>query len=168
MEYVLNWMVLLLSIGGIILVAVVCWLDFVRGSRRAQEIVPQVADAPIPALVTAEVPPGPFVELSYCRGGAVEHVQRVSAGQPGYIGTEAYAGLGAGMPVRCVEIGWRGGQFYFCNLDWQTPVSVLNEQGEEVEAPMGQALPLRDGAELRLSGSGGWTIRCRICEDGQG
>jgi len=165
MEYVLNWLVLLLSLGGIALVAIVCYADMVRGAARAPAPAPTAPEESAASQSPSRQAAGPFLELTYCRDGAAEHVQRVPMGQTGYIGTESYAGLGGGMPVRGVEVIWRDGRPRFCNLDWQTEVLLRNAQGAQIEAPMAQELRLDDGAELCLPG--GWTIQCRICEGGE-
>jgi hypothetical protein len=100
------------------------------------------------------------LELSYVRDGFVAHVQRVNAGDTGYIGTESYPGLGAGMPVRYVEIRSAGDGFSCCNLDWQSPMSLRSGVGGELDAAPGQRVGVADGDELILAD--GWTIRCRI------
>jgi hypothetical protein len=164
MELVFNWMVLLLSLGGIAIIALVCYVDLIRSTARVSDMTPTSADQPLVRheAGSAKVSGGPSLEMSYCRDGIVHHVQLIPAGQPGYIGTESYAGFGAGMPVRCAEVVFNNQAFTCTNLDWQTQLVVRNESGEDTDIQMGQTELISNGTELHLQG--GWIIQCRVFE----
>jgi hypothetical protein len=164
MEYVLNWMVLLLTLGALALVALVCYADLRRPNAPVAEASVQAVEIPDqPQIQQQQTISGPYIELIYRQGEDTEYVQRVGDGSKGYIGTESYPKLGSGMPVRYIEIAGQGGKFTASNLDWQMPVVVRGEDTGEFEASMGQVVELSDGAELALPE--GWTIECRIVKE---
>lgn len=164
MEYLLNWTVLLISLGAIVLVAVLSYFDLLRtGARPVETIKEHIYAAPAGEPIVLLNESGSFVELSYYRDGAIEHVQRVYADQTGYIGTESYPALGPGMPVRLIEILFNNNGYSCTNLDWQADVSVREEGKSEIALPMGQSMRFNNDAEFHLPE--GWIIRCRVCEE---
>ncbi|HOM70639.1 MAG TPA: hypothetical protein PLU88_13290 [Armatimonadota bacterium] len=161
MEYVLNWLVLILALGAILLVAFLCYADITRRSDHSPEsrAVTHVEYTAEPSTVAA-ASDGMYVELAYCRNDVVEHVQKVYPYEAGYVGTESYPAMGAGMPVRCLEVCWRNGDLVCCNLDWQTQVGLPDENGELIAIEIGQSVVIDDGAELHVGND--WVIRCTI------
>lgn len=160
MEYILNWLVLLVCIAGIGVVAFVCCADLMRKPVR---IVAQSGEGPAVAAVpeTEEAPVGGGMELVYRLGDEVRHSQTVAPGSADYIGALALD-MGPGVPLRYVRISGAGGSFSATNEDWESPVTIVDASGAETELSAGQNAPIEDGSELRLIN--GWTVQCRITE----
>lgn len=166
MEFVLNWLVLLASLGGIIVVALVCSADLMRRQPAAQVASFDETAAPVVPQPVAEVLPAEAeIELTYSMNGEVQHTQVIRSDKPGYIGAISCDKLGDGIPLRYVKILWQDGSFQANNEDWQSPLSIQGEDGTKQDVPAGQTVSLEDGSELYLLN--GWVVNCRVIKEGE-
>lgn len=166
MEYVLNWLVLLASLGGIIVVALVCSADLLRRQPAMPVASFDEATTPVVQQQVAEVSHAEAeMELIYQLNDEVQHTQVIRSNKPGYIGAISCDKLGDGVPLRYVKIFWQDDKFLAVNEDWQSPLFIQGEDEIKQDVPAGQTVPLEDGSELHLIN--GWIVNCRITKDGK-
>ena len=168
-EVLFNWTLLLATFGGLFLVAWIGYRDLqglgeragppdnpIRG--QAVRFKPAPADAPVrnpiadprpawehaPSSIGEDVGPesGRLLQIQYVRDGEVQHTEFVSGDRPGFVGTEAMPGMGAGILVRHAQIGFDGYRFTVENRHGSQPLAWQSGEGSPDNPIRGQAVRL--------------------------
>lgn len=163
MEFLLNWLVLLVSMAGIIVVAAACCSDLLR--RAGKQVAPQA-----PSFVQEQVSPTVVepntatacADIVYRQNGEDRHTQVVYDTEPTYIGAIS-CDMGPGIPLRYVKVFQQDGVLCCVNEDWQAPANVRDESGDEIQLQPGQVVQISSGTELVLMN--GWTVEFRMREE---
>ena len=162
-ELLLNWAVVLGTLAALVLIAYWSYRDLL-GRSQVSGLKSQVPSAPTWDLGHGTPDPDEEPEaqhrlrVEYHRNGHAEHTQWVTDERPGFIGTEALPGMGAGILVRHVRLAYEGDGFTMENRHGSKPLLWRADHGRSGELAPGERLPIQGEVDVAL---GEWIVTCR-------